>query len=371
MKKILISLITVLFVVSMIFTVVSCKTEAAVEEEVTPAEEEAAVEEEVSDETVTEEVEEVIEPEMKEIALHFQPNVLFAPTAVAIDKGWFEEAGFEKVDKKSFTAGALAGEALVGGEIQNWIPGNMPVISMRHNGIPIVITGCHNNFPHSEYLMVRNDAGVENPEDLLNIKIALLQGSTASAVLAEVAKEYGLDVNEMGVVNLAPPEQVTALKNNDVQAIVVWPPFKFQVEDIATYMFNSTDLSRTNTPIVFSEEFIRNNPNTGKVILKVLYKAMEFCEDPANKDEAVEIFARIAEQSVEDVEAAWNENWDPAIKNGFIDERFVEDMEIYTEFQLGIGSISEPVINVLDYTYTGILKDIAPEYVKVEGNWTP
>jgi len=84
------------------------------------------------------------ELELTEITIQYQPNTLFAVQSVVLEKGWFEEAGFEKVKIKNFTSGNLAGEALIAGELSVWVPGNMPVISMRHNGVPIVVTGMLN-----------------------------------------------------------------------------------------------------------------------------------------------------------------------------------------------------------------------------------
>ena len=87
------------------------------------------------------------ELELAKITIQYQPNTLFAVQSVALKKGWFEEAGFEKVEIKNFTSGNLAGEALIAGELSVWDPGNMPVISMRHNGVPIVVTGMLNVCP--------------------------------------------------------------------------------------------------------------------------------------------------------------------------------------------------------------------------------
>ena len=85
-----------------------------------------------------------------------------------------------RIDTPTFTAGALAGEALAAGEIQLWTPGNVPPISMVHNGMPIVISGV-NTDAYVDKFVVRADAKVEEPEDLYDLRIGLLEGSTASA----------------------------------------------------------------------------------------------------------------------------------------------------------------------------------------------
>ncbi len=318
-------------------------------------------------------------PELKTLLLHYQADVAFAPQSVALEKGWFEEVGFEKVETKSFTAGALAGEALLAGEIYAWTPGNVPVISMRHNGMPVVVVANLAKAP-VEKLVVHPDAGVENPEDLLNIRIGLLEGSTASAVLNNLAVHYGLDPSALQVVNLPPPEQLTSLTNNEIQAMIVWAPFNYQARDQigAKFLLDSNvshfavddgaqvSFSHTRTPIVFTEDFIRKYPNTTKAIVAVLLRAQEYVLDPANRDEAIAIHAKRSEQDVEAVKAAWDDfGFDP-----MIDESYLEDMQNYTDFLASAGRIENPM-DPRDYLYTDILKQLKPEYVKVEGNWTP
>jgi ABC-type nitrate/sulfonate/bicarbonate transport system substrate-binding protein len=310
------------------------------------------------------------ELELTEITIQYQPNTLFAVQSVALEKGWFEEAGFEKVSIKNFTSGNLAGEALIAGELSVWVPGNMPVISMRHNGVPIVVTGMLNVCP-AEYLMVRNDAGVREPEDLYDITIGLVVGSTAQGVIWNLANYYGLDNERLTVVNLAPPEQITALRNNEIQAMLVWPPAAYKVKDVATYMFDSKEFSHTNVPMVFAESFLKKYPNTSKAIMEVMYRGQDWCADQSNWDEAKQIHAKRSEQPMDLVEEMWLDYWNPKQPNGHLDQDFVEDFRGYTDFQKATGRIREPIEDILEYTYTGILEEIKPSYVKVEGKWTP
>ncbi len=310
------------------------------------------------------------ELELTKITIQYQPNTLFAVQSVALEKGWFEDAGFEKVEIKNFTSGNVAGEALIAGELSIWVPGNMPVISMRHNGVPIVVTGMLNVCP-AEYLMVRNDAGVTKPEDLYDITIGLMVGSTAQGVLFNLADYHGLDQERLNVVNLAPPEQITALRNNEIQALLVWPPAAYKVKDIATYMFDSKEFSHTNVPMVFAESFLKKYPNTARVLMEVLYRGQDWCADQSNWDEAKRIHAKRSEQPIELVEEMWLDYWNPKQPNGWLDKDFAEDFRAYTVFQKSTGRIKEPIQDILEYTYTEILEDINPEYVKVKGKWTP
>ena len=142
------------------------------------------------------------QPEVRELALGFGIDPPFAPHIVGIQKGWFKEAGFTEVTTKTFTAGVLAGEALVAGQIQLWTPGQLPPISMFHNGIPVVLLGTNCVNWGLEKLVARNDASVQGPTDLYRIRIGLLQGSTSGAMPSHLARHYGLDEKRLQVVNL-------------------------------------------------------------------------------------------------------------------------------------------------------------------------
>ena len=335
--------------------------------------------------TLSEPVQELVslsdlpKPEISTLSLGFGVDPPFAPHVVAIEKGWFKEAGFENVETKTFTAGALAGEALAAGEIQLWTPGNVPPISMRHNALPIVILGT-NSVAYIEHTVVRADAGVTKPEDLYNIRIGLLEGSTASAVLNNLATHYGLDPSRLQVVNLPPPEQLTSMINNETQAFVAWQPWPYQASQQMDVVFvnngrvsgfpqdkgEQVQTSHTRSVWVASEDFVRNNPNAASAMMKVLLRAQAYVANPANRAEVIRLFSEFQGQSIADNEAIWDDySFDPSFG-----ESYVADMQSYTDFLAEAGRISNP-IDPLDYTYTGYVQEFRPNLVTVQGKWQP
>jgi ABC-type nitrate/sulfonate/bicarbonate transport system substrate-binding protein len=320
------------------------------------------------------------QPEFKDLALGFGVDLPFAPHIVAIQKGWIKEAGFGTVSTKTFTAGALAGEALVAGQIQLWTPGNLPPVSMFHNGIPIVMLGTNCVNWGLDKLIVRKDANVNTPQDLYRIKIGLLQGSTASADLHHLAKHYGLDEKRLQVVNLPPPEQLTSLVAGNIQAMLVWEPWGYQAlkstdaKVLHTGLISHFDankgqrvkISDNRSVFVASQEFVRKNPKAVRAILQVLLRAQRYVADPKNRDEVLRMYSEFQKQDLEMNRAIWdNYVFDPAF-----DEAYVEDMERTTAFLEGAGRIKSRT-NILDYTYTDPIAEIDPSLVKVKGRWRP
>lgn len=315
-------------------------------------------------------------PETTKLALGFGLDPVFAPHMVAISKGWFKEAGFSEVTTKTFTGGAAAGEALVADEIHLWTPGNLPPISMAHNGVPIVILGSNAIATAADRLIVRKDANVKSPEDLYRIKIGLVQGSTASADLYYLAQHYKLDEKRLQVVNMPPPEQLAALNSNNIQGMLCWQPWGYNalktgntelihsgvVSGFAANKGAKVQISYTRSLFVASQEFARKNPVATARMVAVLLRGQRYVADPKNRAEVIALFSDQTKQDRALAEAIWDEyEFDPVI-----DDAYVKDMQAMTAFLAATGRIKSPK-HVLDYTHTAPLAAADAGLVKSPG----
>lgn len=317
-------------------------------------------------------------PEISKLALGFGLDPVFAPHIVAMQKGWFRDAGFTEVTTKTFTGGALAGEALLAGEIQLWTPGNLPPISMAHSGVPVAILGTNCIAAAADKLVARKDAKIARPEDLYGIKIALLQGSTASAMLHTIAKRYGLDEKRLQVVNAPPPEQLAAFNANQVQALLCWQPWgnnamktgngelvhSGTISGFAANKGQAAQVSATRSIFVASQDFVKRNPNATRAIMAILVRAQRYVADAANRAEVIGLVAAETKQDRALVEAIWGEYaFDPTF-----DERYVADMESMTAYLVASGRVKQAK-HPLDYTFTDPVAAADPSLVKVAGRW--
>jgi ABC-type nitrate/sulfonate/bicarbonate transport system substrate-binding protein len=319
-------------------------------------------------------------PESASLALGFGVDPPFAPHILGITQGWFKGAGFGDVTTRTFTAGALAGEALLSGDIQLWTPGNLPPISMASNGSPVVVLGTNCVNWNLEKLVVRNDANVNAPEDLYRIKIGLLQGSTSSALLHYLAQHYKLDAQKLQVVNLPPPEQLAGLASGTVQGLICWEPWPHRalatgqakvVHTGSTSYFaankgQTVRVSNNRSIWVANQDYVRKNPQAVAAMLGVLLRGQRQSADPARRDETIRIFSEFQKQDA----AANRAIWGDYVFNPVFDEAYVEDMERTAAFLESAGRIKKRV-HVLDYTYTEPLARIDPALVKVRGRWKP
>jgi ABC-type nitrate/sulfonate/bicarbonate transport system substrate-binding protein len=321
------------------------------------------------------------EIETDTLSISIGPDLPFLVHIVAKEKGWFAEAGFKNVEFQTFASGNLAGEALLAGQIQLWTPGNLPPVSMAHNGVPVVVLGTNAVSHGLEKIVVRKDAGVENPEDLYKTKLGLLVSSTSGALLGNVAKHYGLDASKIQTVNLAPPEAMAAMANNEIQGIIFWEPFPYRAvkEQGARIVHSGTKsffsknngedvaVSNNRTIWVASQDWVRENPNATNALVKVLLKAQAYVADPANKDEVLKIYSDFQKQPLEMNQALISDyTFDPKV-----DQAYVDDMAAIADYLKATNRIQSEVKDILTYTYTDPMKAVDPSLVAVEGQWKP
>ena len=319
-------------------------------------------------------------PEIKKLTLGFGIDPPFSLHIVAMQKGWFRDAGFTDIETKNFSSGNAAGEALVSGDIQLWTPGNLPPIALFHNGIPIVVLGTDSVNHADDKLVARKDANIKAPEDLYRTKIGLLVGSTASDDLHNLARHYKLDEKRLQVVNLPPPEQLAALRTGEIQAFLAWEPWPYKAlqEGIGTVVSTGgvshfaqnngaqVKISDNRSVWVASQDFVRKNPNATQAIVSVLLRAQRYVADPKNRQEVIDSFSKFQKEEPAMNFAIWND----FVFDGTIDKGYVEDMENTASYLLGTGRIKKRV-NILEYTYTAPIEKFDASLVKVKGLWKP
>ena len=157
------------------------------------------------------------------------PNITHPQAMVGKSNGWFEGAlgSKAKIEWKSFNAGPSAIEALFAGAIDMTYIGPNPVISgyVRSNGEALrIVAGATSG---GAALVVRNDSGIQKPEDFHGKKVASPQmGNTQDVALRAWLKSRGMKSADKGgdvqVIPLANPDQLTLFLKKELDA--AWAP---------------------------------------------------------------------------------------------------------------------------------------------------
>ena len=157
------------------------------------------------------------------------PNISHAQAMVGKANGWFDKAMGPnvKIQWTSFNAGPSAIEALFSGAIDLAYIGPNPAISgyVRSNGeaLRIVAGACSGGVA----LVVRNDAGINKPEDFHGKRVASPQlGNTQDVALRSWLGQHGLKTTDKGgdvqVLPMANPDQLTLFLKKQLDAS--WAP---------------------------------------------------------------------------------------------------------------------------------------------------
>jgi NitT/TauT family transport system substrate-binding protein len=157
------------------------------------------------------------------------PNITHSQAMIGKANGAFEKAlgPGVKIEWKTFNAGPAAIEALFAGAIDMTYVGPNPAISgyVRSNGEALrIVAGATSG---GASLVVRNDSGIQKPEDFHGKKVASpQQGNTQDVALRAWLLGRGMKSLEKGgdvqVIPMANPDQLTLFLKKDLDA--AWAP---------------------------------------------------------------------------------------------------------------------------------------------------
>jgi NitT/TauT family transport system substrate-binding protein len=157
------------------------------------------------------------------------PNITHAQAMVGKANGWFDKRMAPKatIDWKTFNAGPSAIEALFAGALDMTYIGPNPAISgyVRSNGEALrIVAGATSG---GASLVVRNDSGIQKPEDFHGKKVASPQmGNTQDVALRAWLLAHGMKSTDKGgdvqVIPLANPDQLTLFMKKELDA--AWAP---------------------------------------------------------------------------------------------------------------------------------------------------
>src|SRR5665213_1033211 len=164
-------------------------------------------------------------------------RIAYQPTSSAIilgkAKGFYETAFAKegaKVEYDQFLSGPLAVEAAAGDHVDLLNVGSIPPVIARTNDIDVKIIAKSAFNPATNAVLVSPNSSIHSIGDLKGKKVAVQVGSSVHYFLSQVLAEKGLTLADVQLVNLPGPDQGPALESGNVDAIVLWMPYRTQLE---------------------------------------------------------------------------------------------------------------------------------------------
>ena len=155
-----------------------------------------------------------------------------AAAFIGVEKGIFAKHGLDAKLVMYVTGVEMINGLLANSQDVN-IMGSIPFLIGVSNGQPLVLIGhLHGDALSMSYSM--NNSIVATPKSgikegdvqaLKGKKIGFPRGTGAEGYLLGILAQAGMKVSDLTLVNVAPPNQATALRQGDVDALSAWEPW--------------------------------------------------------------------------------------------------------------------------------------------------
>ncbi|WP_238367228.1 ABC transporter substrate-binding protein [Mesobacterium pallidum] len=157
----------------------------------------------------------------EELTFAWSPNPQTPQVDIAIQKGYFEEAGLD-IEFVAFRTGREGFEAMIGGQVDVTFMAEFPAAVGALTGQEFVVIGDLARYTGSKVIVNTASGEVATPADLAGKRIGTTIGTNVNFYLDKVLSEAGVAAE---VVGAAPPDLVPALARGDLDAIVPFPTF--------------------------------------------------------------------------------------------------------------------------------------------------
>ncbi len=213
------------------------------------------------------------------VRIAIQPSAAFVPLFVAKEKGWIEEALLKEgvlVEWKEFASGPPMNDALLAGDVDLGVIGDVPVVTVCAPENDVEVIGIAAQAADSYAILVSAGSDITEAADLAGKRVATVFGSTAHNMVQKFLATAGLTINDIQLVNIAAGDAEQVLSSGQADAVSIWEPNVTRLCDSigAKIIGEGSDCGLAGTNgIVVRDKYTQTNPKIVTAILEQYQRA--------------------------------------------------------------------------------------------------
>jgi len=192
-----------------------------------------------------------------------------------------EKRGYQPV-YVAFLAGPPINEALISGDLDMGLGGDMPTISLMATDFPVKIIASPVKSLRQAIVVDREKAdAILDVKDLVGKKVAVAQGSCSHYFLYKVLRLAGVDPKSVDIINMDVKAQPPALMTHRVDAVVNWEPWptKLEMSGIGKILVEGSFSGFLSV----REDFADKNPQAVQAVADSLQEALVYSQKNFNQ----------------------------------------------------------------------------------------
>lgn len=280
---------------------------------------------------------------------------------VAEDKGYFTESGLD-VTIKSYSSGFLAVKDLQEDKVEIATAAEFVLTGRSLSREDFKILASIDRVDDIQ-VIARKDHGIVQVSDLKGKRIGLRLGSTAEFFLGRFLTFNNISGQDVRMVDLSPPEQLEAIKNREIDAVIVWEPTAHKIQELLGpkgVKWPGQSGQGYYWVLVCKDELIRKRPSVIQRFLSAMLLAEDFVA--SNESRAKAVVARRLDWQKSYVDSVWRHH---AITVG-LDQPLILAMEDQARWLLSKDQRKRNRIpNYLDFVYFDGLKALKPGAISI------
>ncbi|MDQ0062271.1 ABC transporter substrate-binding protein [Paenibacillus harenae] len=291
---------------------------------------------------------------------------------IADKLGYFKEEGLN-ITSQLIESGPDIAPMVAGGSAPVSIQTNFMDIILKSKDVPVKIISPLAQIAGTQAVVGSSKLVLNSAKDLEGKTIGIPSGADVMIAINNMAAELGVDASKIKYVNIAPSDAVVALEKGDIDAMAAWEPFITKaIQGGGKFLFSGTkselpdkqgdvNWMSVHTTIQVSDDFIEENPNTLKAILRSLKKATDYIND--NREEAIKVLAPELHLSEEELTQIMSRNvYSMEVGDSYVNG---SNGKAVGEYLKGVGNI-ETIPTPASYHDLSLLKEVDSSLISVE-----